>query len=75
MLVAKVAITASASVERATEPDWGWCPLLVTRATGRGQWPSVSAWLLQLTCVATVIYQYRIKELEEFNPKHSIFCH
>jgi hypothetical protein len=33
MLVAKVTIAASASVERATEPDWGWCPLHVTRAT------------------------------------------
>ncbi len=44
-------------------PAWSWCPLWVTRATGRGQWPSVSAWFLQLTCVASVIYQYRTKEL------------
>jgi hypothetical protein len=55
MLVAKVAITASAQVWNM--PAWGssWCPLPVTRATGRGQWSSDSAWLLWLTCVAPVI--------------------
>ena len=52
------------SVERATVPAWGWCPLRVTRATCRGQWSSVSAWLLQLTCVAPVflpVHNQRIK--------------
>jgi hypothetical protein len=55
MLVAKVAITASAQVWNM--PAWGssWCPHPVTRATGRGQWSSDSAWLLWLTCVAPVI--------------------
>jgi len=50
-----VAIPYGDMLQRGEREQWqraaqGWRPLRVTRATGRGQWPSFSAWLLQLTC-------------------------
>ena len=51
-----VAINASAQFKLWNVPARGWCP---ARATCLGQWPSVSDWLLQLTCVAPVIIIFR----------------
>jgi hypothetical protein len=42
----KDAIAASAQVQNVLA--WDQCPFLVIRASGRGQWPSASAWLLQV---------------------------
>jgi hypothetical protein len=71
MLVAKVAITTSASVERASLTEvavHSESPGLLAGASG----PMSVLGTFNLYVWNQYFYQYRTKELEEFNYEHSI---